>query len=187
MGQGVSKGACVNLSDLPLQEYIELIKEPFTVVRTDGRIQDGWQIPAVRDQNSDRQATWVASHAMKVAIGDMPHDENSEWKVFMVRSRPQEEDKYVCGWRPCPANDPITFWPTRLTTEEERNEWRKTFRSKLNTLQIYLKQTEEKQKALDELQNKMDDAIKGEYNPDYSSEEIEAVIAVLQQERGVRV
>jgi hypothetical protein len=33
----------------------------------------------------------------------------------------------------------------------------------------------------------MDEAIKGEFGPDYSSEEIEAVIAVLQQERGVRV
>ena len=185
MGQEVSKETCVDLSDLPLQEYIEIIKEPFTVVRTDGRVQDGWQIPAVTDPNRDLQGIWVASHAKKCSIGEMPLDENSLWKVFMVRKRVQEkEDKYVWGWRDCPADDPVKFWPTRLTTEEERSAWRKTFREKLNSLQAYEQQTKEKQDALNALQFKKDSVVKEDSCPEYSPEEVEAVIAVLQKERG---
>ena len=191
MGHQVSKETCVDLSDLPLQEYIELIKEPFTVVRTDGRVQDGWQIPAVIDPNRDMQGIWVASHAKKFSIEEMPFDkskiqklENGLWKVFMVRKRLQEEEKYVWGWRECPADGPLKFWPTRLTTEEERSTWRKAFREKLDTLEVYEQQSEEKQNALNALQFKKDSVVKEDCCPEYSPEEVEAVIAVLQKERG---
>ena len=179
----------MDLSDLPLEEYIELIKEPFTVVRTDGRVQDGWQIPAVRDPNRDLQGIWVASHAKKFSIGELPFDksktqklENGLWRVFMVCKRLGGEEKYVWGWRECPADGPVKFWPTRLTTEEERNTWRNSFREKLDTLQVYEEQSEEKQNALNALQFKKDSVVKDDCCPEYSPEEVEAVIAVLQKE-----
>jgi hypothetical protein len=212
MGQQVSREMSIDLFDLPVDYYAKLIRTSFTVRRTDGREQGGWQIPAVRDP--DREATdrrmgnedFVASHAcreLRVKEECVPYD-SRPWNVFMVRDQPMEEkDKKLWGWRKLNPQLPAPFWPTELTTEEEREAWKLEFCQKLSSLTVFFKKTQEQQAAARQLQDEIDrvadeaaDAA-GEYYIStwkeeggkdeeiktlfrFSSASVEAVVALLQ-------
>jgi hypothetical protein len=207
MGQVVTKDVCVNLSDLSLEEYTELIKTPFTVLRSDGRAQDGWQIPAVREPDRDLYDRkmgneFVASHAFRDNDEKWNGNPNRPWNVFLVRDQPTaEKDNKVWGWRRLRPDLPAAFWPTKLKTDEEREAWKLEFCQKLQSLNVFYKKTEEQQKASDALQEEMDKAAEsaGTYSVftveeegtvkqikkllHFSEPAVEAVIALLQKER----
>jgi len=168
MGQQVSREMSVDLFDLPMDYYAKLIRTNFTVRRTDGREQEGWQIPAVRDPNrmdtdpyGRRMGSeeFVASHACRELRDKeecVPYD-SRPWNVFMVRDKPTEEkDKKLWGWRKLNPQQPTPFWPTELTTDDEREAWKLEFCQKLSSLTVFFKKTKEHQAATKELQDKMD-------------------------------
>ena len=128
----VSTSDCFVLSQLPSEKFAELLAEDFTVIRTSGEQQAGWRIPSVT--HYCHGATWCKYHAhvwdsTTEARGD------KKWRFHMVRDEAKE---HVCGWRYSePGNH--TFWPTRLTTEEEKEAWW----AMLDTLVATLKRTRE--------------------------------------------
>jgi hypothetical protein len=158
MGHTVSKERCVDLTQLPVDEYTKLINEQFTVMRTDKRIQTGWIIPAVRDTlpMRDENFYWAASHATRDFGGEASSD---EWKVFMLRYVPDaESDAFVHGWRSCTVDGEHIFWPTRLETTEERDAWRANFRRLLDTLTPLNKQDDKALTRLAVIQGMKDEA-----------------------------
>ena len=116
MGQNISGLYCVNLADLPEKYYEELMAENFTVVRTNGEVQAGWKIP--RDVHSCHTSnyTWCTSHATNSYPGSKGL---KQWKFHMVYG---DGDDHVCGWRACEEGR-RSFWPTRLTKQEEKEAW----------------------------------------------------------------
>jgi len=116
MGQKISGLYCVNLADLPENYYEELMAENFTVIRTNGEVQPGWKIPRDVHNCHSNNHPWCTSHATNSYPGSK---EIKQWKYHMVCG---EGDDHVCGWRACEEGR-RTFWPTRLTTQEEKEAW----------------------------------------------------------------
>jgi hypothetical protein len=165
MGQNISREMSVDLFDLPTDYYTKLIRTSFTVRRTDGREQEGWQIPAVRDPERDPYDSrmgheFVASHACREFQdgGNSNNPFNSKpWNFFMVRYQPEADtDKKLWGWRVLHPFKAAAFWPTELTTNEEREAWKNELCQMLDTLTVYWKKTKEQQAATRQLQDEMD-------------------------------
>lgn len=119
MGNTVAPCDCVKLSDAPAPFFERLIAEDITVIRTDGRHQTGWRVPTAqhecRNQGSSR---WAADHATKGQT-----NEYKSWRFHMTRDALLDDaEPHVCGWRTCGPGQ-RTFWPTRLTTEQEKEAW----------------------------------------------------------------
>ena len=117
MGNNVSTPDCFVLSQLPPEKFAELLAEDFTVTRTSGEKQSGWRIPAV--SHDCHEGKWVRYHA-QVWDSLTDGEGTKKWRFHMVRD--VRGEAHVCGWRPCePGNR--GFWPTRLTTPEEKEAW----------------------------------------------------------------
>ena len=124
MGNTINLESCVNLSHAPAAYSQALMAEDLTVIRTDKRLQAGWRIP--KNTHTCRYSThWETSHATREPAG---------WRVHMVRDAGEDDpEPHVCGWRHhSPGNR--TFWPSRLTTQEEKEEWWRELDTQLNTL-----------------------------------------------------
>ena len=163
MGQHASRYTSVDLTDLPLDYYAQLLRTSFTVVRSNGKEDEGWQIPAARNERrgngNDLDSHWVASHAFQITCLSQEQDNIESprtWHVFMVkRTLEPESDRW--GWRSCSYGaDELFFWPTNLTTQEERIAWRNDFRDKMSGLTMYFKKTEEEKDAVKRLQDEID-------------------------------
>jgi hypothetical protein len=163
MGQQASRFTSVYLNELPLDYYTQLLQTSFTVVRTNGREDEGWQIPAARNERrgngNDLDSDWVASHAFQITCLSQ-EQENIEnprpWHVFMVK-RTVEPVSDRWGWRICSYyDDELFFWPTHLTTHEERIAWRNDFRDKISKLTMFSKKNEEEKDAVLRLQREID-------------------------------
>jgi len=131
MGNAISESECVELSNAPADFFFALIAEDMTVVRTDKSIQSGWRVP--QTPHGCRwpwaRSLWTAAHAY--IDKKNPYQ---VWRLHMVRDDPtDEQEPHVCGWRACGPGE-RTFWPTRLTTEEEKEAWWAELDLQLNTL-----------------------------------------------------
>lgn len=126
MGNNVSISTpdCFVWSQLPSEKFEELLAERFTVIRTNGEHQTGWRIPPV--SHLCHEGRWVNHHAQ---VWDRTTNGEGEksWRFHMVRDAPDEA--HICGWRRV-----RTFWPTRLTTEEEKEAWWTEFDALVATL-----------------------------------------------------
>jgi hypothetical protein len=133
MGNQVSYRDCCLLSQLPPEKFAELLAERFTVVRTSGEKQNGWRI------SSETHTCGGVPGKAHAHVWDHTVDGEGkiDWRCHMVLD---EDDtlKHCCGWRRFgPGNR--TFWPTRLTTEEEKELWWAEF----DALAATLKKTRE--------------------------------------------
>lgn len=163
MGLNASRATSVDLNELPLDYYTQLLQTSFTVLRTNGREDEGWQISAARNERrgngNDLYSEWVASHAFQITCLSQ-EQENIEnprpWHVFMVK-RTVTPESYRWGWRICSYYaDELFFWPTHLTTREERIAWRNDFRDKISNLTMFSKKNQEEQDAVLRLQREID-------------------------------
>ena len=210
MGQHASRFTSVDLTDLPLDYYAQLLRTSFTVVRSNGKEDEGWQIPAPRNKRrgngNDHDSPWVASHAFQITCVSKEQENiansGKPWHVFMVK-RTLEPESYRWGWRICSYDaDELFFWPTHLTTQEERIAWRNDFRDKIETLMMDYKKTEEQQDAVRSLQDEIDitaqkaaeeaeifmshterDGSVSQVPHIYSEVAVNAVVALLEQKR----
>ena len=114
MGNGVSTPDCFLWAQLPPEKFAELLAEEFTVIRTSGEQQTGWRIPSVSHPCHD--GSWAKYHA-QVWDGTCEGRGEKKWRFHMVLDS-HEGAEHCCGWR-----RDRTFWPTRLTTEEEKAAW----------------------------------------------------------------
>jgi len=88
--------------------------ELYTVVRTDGTVEDGWSVSG----DSHRCSAFIPTIA--AAAGRISSTES--WRVLMTNGKPDEDSAHACGWRRVE-----TVWPTRITNEAERADWRAKF------------------------------------------------------------
>jgi hypothetical protein len=126
MGQLYSSD-CVDLSEeLSPENYEKLVGETYTVVRTNKEEQEGFVIPREEHDcnQGGNQKFYPASHATCMT-------QSGQQKVFMTSSgeycrdrcrQEHEHLEHVCGWRTC-VEGRRDFWPSRLKTQEEREEW----------------------------------------------------------------
>jgi hypothetical protein len=113
MGNAVSTPDCFLWAQLPPENFAQVLAEEFTVIRTSGEEQTGWRIPSV--SHLCHKGVWQKDHAH---IWDQITDGKGEksWRFHMVRDAPGAP--HFCGWR-----RERSFWPSRLTTQEEKEEW----------------------------------------------------------------
>jgi hypothetical protein len=208
MGQQASIYTSVDLTDLPLDYYAQLLRTSFTVLRSNGKEDEGWQIPAARNlrrkNGNDFDSQWVASHAFQITCVSKEQkniaNSGKPWHVFMVK-RTLEPESYRWGWRLCSYDaDELFFWPTHLTSQEERIAWRNDFRDKISGLTMYFKKTDDEQDVVKGLQEEIDTTAQkaaedaGIFMPHierdgsviqvpniYSPTAVEAVIALLEK------
>jgi len=124
MGNQVTKQNAFPLRQLPAAKFQELTSDSYTVIRSDGQIQDGFCIPAVGHHCKDTQEPgWQHAHAWD-GINPTEHAEPQvKWRIHLLKYRNSSKNCCdVCGWRTM-MPDKRTFWPTRLTTPEEREVW----------------------------------------------------------------
>lgn len=128
MGNVLTPSACVDLSKAPADFFAALVAEDMTVIRTDKRIQTGWRVQQA-PHSCAHGIVWAAAHATMGARNDY-----EAWRFHMVRDVPtDDQEPHVCGWRSCGPGQ-RTFWPTRLTTEEEKEAWWAELDTQVNTL-----------------------------------------------------
>ena len=118
---------CVDLSkELSPEDYEKLVGETYTAVRTSKEEQEGFVIPREEHDcnQGGNQKFYPASHATQMT-------RSAETKIFMTSSgaycpdrcdEKHEHLEHVCGWRTC-VEGRRAFWPSRLKTQEEREEW----------------------------------------------------------------
>jgi hypothetical protein len=121
----VSTPDCFVWAQLAPVKLEELLAERFTVIRTNGEHQTGWRIPSVT--HMCHEGKWSKHHAQ---AWDHLTDGQGEksWRFHMVLDDAAGL-AHCCGWR-----RPRTFWPTRLTTEEEKEAWWTGFDALVATL-----------------------------------------------------
>ena len=133
MGNQLIKENTFTLAQLPSAKFDELTSESYTVVRTSGEQQTGWRIPSVIHRCHNGSLSKYHAHVMDEITEDRGV---KKWRFHMVRDAP--DGAHVCGWRHFePGNR--AFWPTRLTTEEEKESWW----AMLDILVVTLKRTKE--------------------------------------------
>ena len=144
MGNKMSREACFSLSDLPADVFAKIINEDYTVLRTDGREEPGWKINTVphsvgilcggsyegwHDGTGTR--TVRGSDGLVVPRIMMNNGFCSKGKKFAtfneycqyhVHESSSDEPKHTCGWRRF-HKDYRGFWPTRLSSPEEKEDW----------------------------------------------------------------
>jgi hypothetical protein len=144
-----------SLRQLPAAKFEELTGDSYTVIRSDGSVQDGFRIPTVGHYCGDKQLTgWQNAHAWdsledsktiaaEQAEGEVQVKPFKKWKVHLVKFSeiPGYHCCDVCGWRTMMPDNGVgayknqrTFWPTRLTTPEEREAWWLEMDAVLNSL-----------------------------------------------------
>jgi hypothetical protein len=153
MGNQITKQNTFNLAQLPAAKFDELTGDSYTVIRTSGDLQDGFRIPRAGHYCKEKcmqEPVWMAAHAWDgkdshaiAAGGDAQLEPFKKWKVHLVKfsERPGYNCCDVCGWRTMMPDNGVgayknqrTFWPTRLTTPEEREAWWLEMDALLNSL-----------------------------------------------------
>jgi hypothetical protein len=153
MGASVSIPDCFLWAQLPPEQFAQLLAERFTVIRTSGKEQAGWRIPAVGHCCNGGQRQKFHGHVWD-------HTTNGEgdksWRFHMLRDPTPEDNEHCCGWRRCePGNR--TFWPTRLTTEQEKETWWAEFDALVATLKRTCEMSEEESAALKKAQDQREE------------------------------
>lgn len=154
MGHGISilKSNCIDFSELPASEFQSLLSETYTVQRNpldpsaprpgfpefNGVEEDGWKIREKCHSTECGINGWESCHASQVTSSDG----NRYWRFFMDNGFDVFWRPHACGWRVCDKGR-RTFWPTRLKTIEEREEWWKWLDSLVETLKPALTEKNE--------------------------------------------
>ena len=152
MGNNVSTPDCFVWAQLPKEKFEELLAERFTVIRTSGEKQDGWRIPST--SHFCHEGKWVKYHAH---AWDHLTDGKGEksWRFHMVL-----EDSpgamHCCGWRRV-----RTFWPTRLTTPEQREAWWLEMDALLASLKRTADLSEDERAAIESWEALRDEEVNG--------------------------
>lgn len=146
MGANVSQLESVDLKDLPADVYETIVSETYTVQRnpknatdplpgTRGALEDaGWIIP----REGKGGSSWSAAHATFIRASD----DKMVWKFHMINGREISDPEFLYGWR-----RHGTFWPTRLTTWEEREAWFTWLLNQVATLKTPLQKQVDEQAA----------------------------------------
>ena len=155
MGNQLTRENSFPLAQLPKDKFQELTEDSYTVIRSSGEMQDGFRIPRAGHYCKDRQTTgWMAAHAWdglkdsqtaatEQAAGEVHIEPFKKWKVHLVKFSDPPNENYcdVCGWRTMMPDNGIgapknerTFWPTRLTTLEQKELWWSEMDALLNSL-----------------------------------------------------
>jgi len=120
MGGHVSRLECVDLKELPADVYESIVSETYTVIRhrkNEGdleREEEGWKIIRKPEGN------WPTAHASKNKL---------VWRFHLTNGYTYNDPEFLYGWRRIES-----FWPTRLTTKEEREVWFAWLLSHVETL-----------------------------------------------------
>lgn len=143
MGNKLTKTACVDLRDLPAEDYQELTSETYTVVRTGDWEQHGWRISTEPhdcpvDARDSFHMNGTACNRINPSGWLDPLDgPRHPWRVYMVFDGEDSEmktKKHACGWRRTGPGE-RTFWPTRLDgNKEEQEAWGTRLDGLLNRL-----------------------------------------------------
>jgi len=146
MGAEISQLESVDLKDLPADVYESIVSQTYTVQRnpknaTDllpgergAREDEGWIIP----RETSGVSVWSAAHATCV----QDHTDKMAWKFHMTNGRKSTDPEFLYGWR-----KHGTFWPTRLTTWEEREAWFTWILDQVTTLKTPLQKQVDEQAA----------------------------------------
>jgi len=157
MGNQLTKEKSFPLAQLPAAKFDELTGDSYTVVRTSGEEQTGFCIPRAGHyckQGNSQVPGWEDAHAWdglndsqisarEQDAGLVHLQPYARWKVHLVKFQDPPNQNYcdVCGWRTIMPDNGInapklgrTFWPTRLTTLEEREVWWSEMDTLLRTL-----------------------------------------------------
>lgn len=138
MGNVCSISDCVDLHQLPVDDFKLLLNEKYTVQRNPktldgikpgqpGAAEDeGWKISDTPHSSSCSTTSWVSAHATNRIKGT---DGTYSWRFFMDNGFSNEDNEHCCGWRRI-----RTFWPTRLKTQEEREAWWLWLEERVSTL-----------------------------------------------------
>jgi hypothetical protein len=170
MGLSISRETCVDLSHLPADQWKTLADEDITVIRTNGEHQTGWRFPRLKHYGACNASgySWVTAHVGSTPVGD------SDKKVMRFHmtcdSTPRDPNAHVCGWR-----KERTFWPTRLTGDEEaKKAWWDALDVMVKSLRIRAAIPAEELAVLDAAQDALDDALD---NAAYAAERAERIAA----------
>lgn len=138
MGNVCARLDCVDLRQLPADDFNAIINEKYTVQRNPttpdgikpgqpGAAEDnGWTISV--DSHSGRACgapPWMNAHATNRIKSS---DDSYHWRFFMDNGF-SHDLQHCCGWRRI-----RTFWPTRLKTQEEREAWWTWLEERASTL-----------------------------------------------------
>jgi hypothetical protein len=133
MGAKVSQFDCVDMKDLPADVYEAIVSQTYTVQRnpkndTDpipgvkgAREDEGWKI----SRESVQGISWASAHA----TFRRHTDDKMIWQFHMVNGFEPTQPGFLYGWRILGS-----FWPTHLTTWEEREAWFDWLRVQVETL-----------------------------------------------------
>jgi hypothetical protein len=125
---GHSHSTDLQLRDLCPVDYKLFLDEEYTVVRSDGSIEQGWKI---RDGTHYCMNTDTKSAHHRQASVTREADNVNGYKFFMVYDNCDKSCYsgahntpcgHVCGWRACYPGK-RTFWPTRLQTDGDKAAW----------------------------------------------------------------
>jgi hypothetical protein len=93
--------------------------ESYSVVRSDGRIEDKWTMGAVGHFNDVcALPAWVKASVTE----SYPDSRGKRSLKYFMHNNYIEGRKHSCGWRSNYVGR-RGFWPTRLTTRKEQEEW----------------------------------------------------------------
>ena len=157
MGNQLTRENSFPLAQLPVAKFNELTEDSYTVIRSSGEMQDGFRIPRAGHyckQMAEQTPGWQHAHASdglkdsqtvaaEQAAGEVNPGPFRKWKVHLVKfsDDPSQNTCDVCGWRTMMPDNGIgafkngrTFWPTRLTTPEQKEVWWSEMDALLNSL-----------------------------------------------------
>jgi hypothetical protein len=184
MGNQLTKENTFNLAQLPAAKFDELTNDSYTVIRTSGEEQTGFRIPRAGHYCKEKcvqETVWPAAHAWdsledsqtiaaEQAAGDVNPKPFKKWKVHLVKisERPGYNCCEVCGWRTMMPDNGVgayknqrTFWPTRLTTPEEREAWWLEMDALLNSLKRTADLSPEEKAAINAADAVRDEEVNG--------------------------
>jgi hypothetical protein len=119
MAYVITQDACVSLEGF--QAYLD---DTYTVVRTSGGKDTGWQINREQHICMANVPRWLRAHASNKAAKD-----TGKWRLFM-HNLEETPNLHSCGWRRIE-----TIEPTRLSGNEGAiRQWREELIKILETL-----------------------------------------------------
>jgi hypothetical protein len=158
--------------------------DPDLLIRTSGEHQTGFRIPRAghycKEMNGQNPG-WAAAHAWdslrdsqtiaaEQGEGHFQLEPFKKWKVHLVKisERPGYNCCEVCGWRTMMPDNGVgayknqrTFWPTRLTTPEEREAWWLEMDALLNSLKRTADLSPEEKAAINAADAVRDEEVNG--------------------------
>jgi hypothetical protein len=113
MGNTLAQESCISLEERP-----DLTEPSYTALRTSGVKDEGWVISRPIPQAFTPK--WIDRHAIKT---------EGVWRIFM-HNNATDPNIFACGWRRIE-----TIHPTKLVSEEEILNWRKSTQNILEELE----------------------------------------------------